>query len=92
MPYIVVAYDITDNNRRLRVARTLRNALERVQRSVYEGELDMSQVERLLNRIQPLIDEKVDTVRIYILCSACQKRTKILGRGEVIQDPTLWII
>jgi len=92
MPYVVVAYDITDNARRLRVARVLRNALERVQRSVYEGELDLPHLKRLVEHIRPLINEEEDTVRVYLLCSTCQKRIQVIGQGQVIKDPTVWII
>lgn len=92
MPYVVVAYDITDNGRRLRVARKLRNALDRVQRSVYEGEIDIAQVERLVTRVVPLLEEEEDTLRLYLLCAACRRRIRVYGQGRIVEDPDVWIV
>jgi CRISPR-associated endonuclease Cas2 len=47
MPYCVVAYDIPDDRRRLRLSRVLWGMLDRVQKSVFEGELEEHQVDRL---------------------------------------------
>ena len=92
MPYVIVAYDITDDARRLRVARKLRDALDRVQRSVYEGEIDIPQVERLVTRVVPLLEEEQDTLRVYVLCAACQRRIRVYGHGRVLKDPDVWIV
>lgn len=50
MPYVVVAYDIPDDPRRLRLARALWGMLDRVQKSVFEGELEEPLQERLEER------------------------------------------
>ena len=92
MPYVVVEYDITDNSRRLQVARKLRNALDWVQRSVYEGEIEPAQVERLITRVIPLLEEESDTLRIYLLCASCRRRIRVYGRGGIIEDPDVWIL
>ncbi len=92
MAYIVIAYDIRDNKRRLRVARALLNALDRVQRSVYEGEVDERTAQRLRERVLPLLDPKEDTLRIYLLCGACQRRVEVHGSGTLMTDPEVWIV
>ncbi len=88
----MIAYDITDNVRRLRVARTVRNVLDRVQRSVYEGEADLGQVDRLLARVVPLLEEEEDSLRVYVLCRACRQRIRVYGQGAILEDPDVWIV
>lgn len=93
MPYVVVAYDISDDLRRLRAARRLRDYLERVQRSVYEGELDAGALARLRERVLPLLDPREDGLRIYTLCAACRERVEVHGVGQgLVEDPDVWIV
>ena len=92
MPYVVVAYDVGDDTRRLRVARKLRDVLDRVQRSVYEGEADLEEVERLVARVAPLLEEEEDSLRVYVLCRSCRSRIRVYGQGTVLEDPDVWIV
>ncbi|GBD08284.1 CRISPR-associated endonuclease Cas2 [Candidatus Thermoflexus japonica] len=92
MPYVVVAYDIPDDGRRLRVARALWGMIDRVQKSVFEGELEDPHLERLEERIRRLVRAGEDQVRIYLLCAACRRRIRSIGRSIPMEDPEVWIV
>lgn len=92
MPYVVVAYDVSDDGRRTRVARVLKNILDRVQKSVFEGEVDLEQLDRVESRSRQLIEEKTDSLRIYLLCLDCRRRIRAHGPGHVWEDPDVFIV
>ena len=84
MPHIVVCYDIASNRMRNRVMKRLREFLPHVQKSVFEGELNESQVIELRKMLQCEVDLTKDTVRIYRLCRRCVPSTEVIGTGEYI--------
>jgi CRISPR-associated protein Cas2 len=87
MPYCVVAYDIPDDRRRLRLSRVLWGMLDRVQKSVLEGELEEHQVDRLEERIRRVVEAREDAIRIYPLCPACRRRIRRIGPSPLRADP-----
>ncbi len=92
MPYLVVAYDIPDDRRRLRLARVLWGMLDRVQKSVFEGELEERMVDRLEERVRRVVEAREDAVRIYTLCPACRRRIRGIGSTPLLEDPEVWIV
>jgi len=92
MPYLVVAYDISDHRRRWRLARALWGMLDRVQRSVFEGEVTEDHQRRLEERIRRIVAEDLDTVRIYTLCPACRQRIRGIGPGAPPEPQDFWIV
>ncbi len=92
MPYVVFAYDVRDDTRRLRVARVLKNALERVQKSVFEGELDSERLELVQARALRHIRESEDSLRVYVLCARCAQAVRAFGVSPVVEDPDVLIV
>ncbi len=92
MPYVVVAYDVRDDTRRLRVAKVLKNALERVQKSVFEGELDADRLELVEARARRHINEREDNLRVYVLCARCAQSVRAYGVSPVLEDPDVLIV
>ncbi len=92
MPYVVVAYDIRDDTRRLRVARVLKNALERVQRSVFEGDLDGDRLELVEARARRHINEREDNLRVYVLCARCAETIRNYGVSVEPEDLEVFIV
>jgi len=84
MPYCVVAYDIPDDRRRLRLSRVLWGMLDRVQKSVLEGELE--------ERIRRVVEAREDAIRIYPLCPVCRRRIRRIGPSPLRADPDVWVI
>ena len=90
--FVIVSYDISDDRRRQKVAKVLKDFGERVQFSVFEADVDQNQFKRLEQRIIECLDQDEDSVRIYPLCSSCISKVKILGQGILIQDPDFIIV
>ena len=74
-----VAYDITDDRRRNKVAKILKDFGSRVQYSVFECNTDRQALLRLQNRLEKAIDLQEDTITFYHLCAVCEKRIARIG-------------
>jgi CRISPR-associated protein Cas2 len=85
LSHVVVAYDVCDDKRRSRLARGLIGFLDRVQKSVFEGELPERRLEPLRKRIAAEIDHETDSARIYLLCSRCRGAVEVIGTGAYIE-------
>ncbi len=77
--HYTVAYDITDNNRRIRVAKILQDFGTRIQYSVFECNTDRRAFLRLQHRLQNTIDTTEDSLTFYHLCTTCEKQIKRIG-------------
>lgn len=84
--HVVVAYDVVDNRRRARLARFLVGYLERVQKSVFEGEIEERRYMPMKEGIDKLIEQAEDTVRIYHLCGRCREGVEVIGTGFWIEE------
>ncbi|OKY74491.1 MAG: CRISPR-associated endonuclease Cas2 [Desulfobulbaceae bacterium DB1] len=88
----LVSYDIPDDRRRTRLAKTLKDFGDRVQFSVFECLLDAAQSAKMRDRIQDIISEAEDSVRIYSLCGGCERAIAIIGQGEVTKNEDVYIL
>ena len=75
----IIAYDIADNKRRLRVAKTLESWGYRIQESVFQLRLDTATLARVRLSLAALISDTDDVIHIYPICSSCADRADILG-------------
>lgn len=87
--YILVTYDVqTDTaagQKRLRmVARLCLNYGQRVQNSVFECVLTEVQLAELKDKLNRVIDNKHDSIRIYYLNRNENRRIITLGRNDTI--------
>ena len=80
----IVAYDISSNRRRTRVAKALQSWGYRIQESVFQLRLDAAGLNAMRARLAALINE--DVVHIYPLCSTCAERAEILGAAVALDD------
>ena len=81
----IIAYDIADNKRRLRVAKTLESWGYCIQESVFQLRLDTATLARVRARLAALISEG-DVVHIYPICASCADRADILGAAIALDD------
>lgn len=88
----LVSYDIPDDRRRTRLARTLKDFGDRVQFSVFECLLDAALLAAMKERITAIVNEEEDSVRIYAMCAGCEKAIAIIGQGEVTIDKDVYIL
>ena len=77
--HYTVAYDITDDKRRNRVAKVLKDFGTRIQYSVFECNTDRRALLRLQNRLEKAIYADEDTVTFYHLCATCEKQIDRIG-------------
>jgi CRISPR-associated protein Cas2 len=81
--FTVIAFDIVDDRTRYRLVQALREYSVRVQKSVFEAAmLTPRNFERLRQKVERIIDLRVDHVRYYFLCRSCRDRLHICGRGS----------
>lgn len=92
MDCYLVAYDTPSDKRRNKVAALLQGYGQRVQFSVFEIWVDERAKRELIQKLQKLVSSEEDSVRLYFLCAACQKRVTIVGQGEPPQPPGAIII
>lgn len=88
----VIAYDVSDDKRRARVAKRLESVGERVQYSVFEADLDERTLARLMTQLGRAIDPRTDGVRIYRLCGECAAALHTVGQAKVVPEPGLVIV
>lgn len=69
--HILVAYDVVDDRRRVRLAQRLTELLHRVQKSVFQGEVDAQGLEGVYQRIYEEVNLAEDSVLLLRLCGAC---------------------
>jgi len=79
----MIAFDISDNRRRYRVVRALRDYGERVQRSVFECHLSSPERRKLLARLDRLMRRDIDRLHVFEFSDRDVKRIDVLGFGEV---------
>jgi CRISPR-associated protein Cas2 len=92
VPYVVAAYDVRDDIRRLRVARVLKNSMERVQKSVFEGELSVDRLEVVEARARRHMNDQEDSLRIYVLCARCASSIRSYGAAFVPDVPDVLVV
>ena len=83
----LVAYDISDDPRRGRVARRLQEFGDRVQYSVFVVDVRPARLVRLRTMLEALIDEQADSVLLCDLgpvMSVDHRRFEFLGRSAKI--------
>ena len=72
----IIAYDIADNKRRLRVAKTLESWGYRIQESVFQLRLDSATLARVRSSLAVLISESDDVIHIYPILRRPRRHTR----------------
>ena len=90
--FVVVCYDIPDDRRRERLAKTLEGFGYRVQKSVFECEVEPALYQRLKGRVGRIIAREEDSVRYYTLCQACLGKVEIVGVGQLQRERPYFVV
>jgi CRISPR-associated protein Cas2 len=88
----VISYDIPDDKRRARLAKLLKGYGMRVQKSVFEADLDGRGYADLRRRVDRVVDGKVDSVRFYRMCADCRAQVETIGTLGVMEEPEVLIV
>jgi len=90
---ILVSYDISDNKRRNKIAKTLLDYGERVQYSVFECNLNQKLQNTLEKELKKIINAEKDSIRIYPMRADSAAQVKVLGLAKPpAEDPTVYIV
>lgn len=79
--FVLVAYDISDDRRRTRLYKALLPFGTPVQFSLFECLVTDKELAALKRKVAATIKPRLDHVRYYELCAACQKRIETTAAG-----------
>ncbi len=82
--YLVISYDISDDERRRRVADLLKDYGRRVQYSVFECELEKKHIGRMTQEAVAVINQVEDSLIIYTLCAECVSKIETYGVSKKV--------
>ncbi|NLP09437.1 CRISPR-associated endonuclease Cas2 [bacterium] len=88
---LIISYDITDNKKRTRLAKKLKDFGPRVQKSVFEADVHKQELDKLFAVLSKVELDPDDSIRLYRICSQCAGVIKIWGYGEVTKDADYYI-
>jgi CRISPR-associated protein Cas2 len=90
--FVVVVYDISDDKRRTRLHKRLRDFGSPVQFSVFECVLSAKQLKGMKAALQKIIRPRIDHVRLYFLDEAARKKIEVFGRKKVTEKPDSLVV
>lgn len=88
----VIAYDISDDHRRARVAAVLQAYGDRVQRSVFVATVEDGMLREARDRISQIINPATDSVYVFRQCAACWEAVGIYGQAVASQEALYWAV
>jgi len=88
----IVSYDIIDDNKRTKLAKTLLNFGKRVQYSVFECDLQPDKIEKMTAQALKLVDLEKDSLRIYRICQACVSQIESYGIKKGWEEEEIIVI
>jgi len=79
MENCVIVYDISDDKRRNKIFKVLKNYATPVQYSVFEAKLHPNDVTELKYKLWNLMNTKEDSIFFYRQCSSCVGKVERMG-------------
>ncbi len=78
----VIIYDIADEQRLAKVAKTMEDYGVRVQKSVFEAVADLSTIQELRNKLAMIIHPEKDSVIYFDICESDWQKQMKYGPSE----------
>jgi len=89
--FYIIAYDISSDQRRTKVHKTLRGFGQWTQYSLFECYLTEKQYLQLRQRLEQILEASQDSVRFYALCGTCRHKVETVGDPPP-EEPTLYLV
>lgn len=89
---VIVAYDISEDSRRARLAAVLQAYGDRVQKSVFIVIADQELISELRERARSIIDVDHDSVYFFRQCAACWDAVGVVGQATVEEPERYWAV
>lgn len=77
---VVACYDISDPKQLTKVAKRMKDFGVRMQKSLFECELDDEGYSKMKESIKKIVDPAKASLRYYRLCASCQNKIEFLGQ------------
>lgn len=90
--FYLLAYDMTDDKRRAKIAKLMESLGERVQGSVFEAYLTAEELQKIFKKSEKIMKMDEDSLRIYFLCDSCRPKLKTFGQGKPTPPPDTMIV
>ena len=87
---IVVIYDIVNDKRRRKMVKCLESYGIRVQKSAFECYVDDTMYKNLLKKMERIIDEKEDLLRVYRLKGSYD--IECWGNIKLFKNSSYWVL
>ncbi|MBK7931778.1 MAG: CRISPR-associated endonuclease Cas2 [Bryobacterales bacterium] len=87
----IVTYDLADDKRRHRASELLLGYGRRLEESVFFIDVDEPLLSEMIGRLERILVPEEDCVHIFALCSACQEKIRVLGRGRIPKDEDFYV-
>ena len=75
----IICYDVVDNRRRAKIAKFLEGWGRRIQKSVFECELNSLELRKVLTKIDSELDSEEDRCLAFRQCEACNEAEVSIG-------------
>ncbi len=89
---VLVVYDIPDDRRRQKLATFLEGHGRRVQFSVFECFISLSEMKILHDKVKRKVKPAEDNVRFYWIAADCVPRALTIGSSPPEPPPQLYIV
>jgi CRISPR-associated protein Cas2 len=83
--FLLVAYDIAADRRRQKIAQVLEKYGSRVNFSVFECLVSVTDSKKMVQELTGLMKAGKDTILVYTLCKPCVNKRLSLGNGPVVK-------
>ena len=88
----LICYDISHDTTRARVAATLQQIGDRIQRSVFICTTEPDELPATEARLRGLIDPDTDAIHLVPLCGTCWDKVVVIGQATVQPDCLYWAV
>jgi CRISPR-associated protein Cas2 len=89
--FILVVYDISNDKRRTKLHKRLKDFGTPVQYSVFECIITSKEYDKMKKAVKKITKPRLDHVRYYPICANCREKIEIVGRHEVTSEADVYI-
>lgn len=90
--FFIICYDTPSNKRRRKIAKICEGYGTRVQKSVFETNLDKKKMDELAEKLLESIDQQKDNLRIYEIPKDYLPKISVWGQIPLTEDKNLYFI
>lgn len=89
---VIIAYDVSDDDRRARLAALLGRHGVRIQKSVFQCVLDTATAHDLIEQAESLLNLNHDVLHLFPQCEPCSSSQHAIGQVNRTMDQYYWIV